>query len=477
MNLITNTDVIRSKCLNDFSFFTRYFFKELNEKKFAVNEHHDIIFNALNEVKNGNTKRLIINIAPRYSKTEIAVKNFIAWSLALNPKSRFIHLSYSDTLALDNSESIKDLIQSDKYQKLFPYVQIKKDSKAKDKWYTTDGGGVLARSASGQVTGFGAGQTDFDNEIKEFGGAIIIDDPIKPDDAESPTLREKVNYKFDSTIRNRVNSRDTPIIIIMQRLHQNDLCGYLQEIEPDEWSVISMPVIKEDGTALWEDKHTIEELRHMERVNEMVFQTQYMQNPIPREGLLFPKESLTRVDFANTDFKDSLGKLSYIDVADTGDDNHCVIIGHLHNEKIYIEDVLFTKLGTEQNVDLTAEILNHNEPRYVNIESNFGGHMYSQLLRPKIISITSLIPVRAKSNKHARITQMAGFIKMVCVFRSNYEHGSDYDKFMKNMFEYNKNGTAKHDDAPDCLEGLCTMANNFHPSYFKPTVAFASSSE
>ena len=477
MNSITNTDVIRSKCLNDFSFFTRYFFKELNGKKFAVNEHHDIIFNALNEVKKGNTKRLIINIAPRYSKTEIAVKNFIAWSLALNPKSRFIHLSYSDTLALDNSESIKDLIQSDKYQELFPYVQIKKDSKAKDKWYTTDGGGVLARSASGQVTGFGAGQTDFDNEIKEFGGAIIIDDPIKPDDAESPTLREKVNYKFDSTIRNRVNSRDTPIIIIMQRLHQNDLCGYLQEIEPDEWNVISMPVIKEDGTALWEDKHTIEELRHMEKVNEMVFQTQYMQNPIPREGLLFPKESLTRVDFSNIDFKDSIGKLSYIDVADTGEDNHCVVIGHLHNEKIYIQDVLFTKLGTEQNVDLTAEILNKTEPRYVNIESNFGGHMYSQLLRPKITGITSLIPVRAKSNKHARITQMSGFIKMVCVFKSNYEHGSDYDKFMKNMYEYNKNGTAKHDDAPDCLEGLCTMANNFHPSYFKPTVDFASSNE
>lgn len=477
MSLITSIDVKRSNCLNDFSFFTRYFFKELNGKKFSVNEHHNVIFDALIDVKNGNTKRLIINIAPRYSKTEIAVKNFIAWSLALNPKSRFIHLSYSDTLALDNSESIKDLIQSDKYQELFPWVKIKKDSKAKDKWYTTDGGGVLARSASGQVTGFGAGQTDFDNEIKEFGGAIIIDDPIKPDDAESPTLREKVNYKFDSTIRNRVNSRDTPIIIIMQRLHQNDLCGYLQDVEPDEWNVISMPVIKEDGTALWSDKHTIEELRHMEKVNEMVFQTQYMQNPIPREGILFPKDSLQRQDFKLIDFTGSIGRLSYIDVADTGDDNHCVIIGEIHNHKIYVIDVLFTKLGTEQNVDLTANIINKYSPRYVNVESNFGGHMYSQLLRPKLTSVTSIIPVRAKSNKHARITQMTGFIKLVCVFRSDYELGSDYDKFMKNIFEYNKNGTAKHDDAPDCLEGLATMANNFHLSYFKPTVALASSNE
>lgn len=477
MNLITNIDVLRSKCINDFSFFTRYFFKELNGKRFTVNEHHDIIFNTLEEVKNGNKKRLIINIAPRYSKTEIAVKNFIAWSLALNPKSRFIHLSYSDTLALDNSESIKDLIQSDKYQELFPYVQIKKDSKAKDKWYTTEGGGVLARSASGQVTGFGAGQTDFENEITTFGGAIIIDDPIKPDDAESATLREKVNYKFDSTIRNRVNSRDTPIIIIMQRLHQNDLCGYLIDIEPDDWHVVSMPVIKEDGTALWKEKHTIEELRHLERVNEMVFQTQYMQNPIPREGLLFPKDELIYQDFKAVDFSDSIGKLSYIDIADTGEDNHCVIVGILHNKKIFVDDVLFTKLGTDTNVDLTAEILNKNNPEYVKVESNFGGGMYGQLLQPKLKNTISLIPVRAKSNKHARITQLAGFMKMNCVFRSDIEKGSDYDKFMRNIYEYTKNGTAKHDDAPDCLEGLCKMALDFHVDYFDDIPSSDSASE
>lgn len=475
--MITEIELIRAKCLKDFSFFTRYFFKELNGKRFSVNSHHQVLFDECTLISKGQNNRTIFNVAPRYGKTEIVVKMFISWSIANNPKSRFIHLSYSDTLALDNSESIKDLIQSDIYQSLFPWVQIKKDSKAKDKWYTTDGGGVLARSASGQVTGFGAGQTDFENEITTFGGAIIIDDPIKPDDAESATLREKVNYKFDSTIRNRVNSRDTPIIIIMQRLHQNDLCGYLIDIEPDDWHVVSMPVIKEDGTALWKEKHTIEELRHLERVNEMVFQTQYMQNPIPREGLLFPKDELIYQDFKAVDFSDSIGKLSYIDIADTGEDNHCVIIGILHNRKIFVDDVLFTKLGTDTNVDLTAEILNKNNPEYVKVESNFGGGMYGQLLQPKLKNTISLIPVRAKSNKHARITQLAGFIKMNCVFRSDIEKGSDYDKFMRNIYEYTKNGTAKHDDAPDCLEGLCKMALDFHVDYFDDIPSSDSASE
>lgn len=138
---MTVDDVIRSKCLKQLSFFTRYFFKATNNKKFIVNKHHQEIFDELEDVASGGCTRLQLNIAPRYGKTEIAVKAFIAWSLAVNPKARFIHLSYSDQLALDNSEAIKDLIQSEEYQRLFPYVKIKVDSNAKNKWYTTEGGG------------------------------------------------------------------------------------------------------------------------------------------------------------------------------------------------------------------------------------------------------------------------------------------------------------------------------------------------
>src|SRR5690606_22064823 len=141
---------------------------------------------ALERVVKGDCKRLIINLPPRFGKTELAVKSFIAWGMALNPQSKFIHLSYSDSLALDNSEEVKDLIMSAEYQQMFHEVVIKKDSKAKNKWYTTEGGGVLARSSAGQVTGFGAGSVDSDEELEreltelekmlEFSGAIIIDD-------------------------------------------------------------------------------------------------------------------------------------------------------------------------------------------------------------------------------------------------------------------------------------------------------------
>lgn len=281
------TDIVRARIATDTLFATRYFFRQNEGRSFNVGDHHKRIAAALDRVFAGECRRLIINCPPRYSKTEMAVKAFIAKGLALNPASKYIHLSYSASLALDNSERTKDIVASDWYQELFPYVQIKPDSKAKQKWYTTAGGGVYATSSAGQVTGFGAGlvEEDFPNEdnAHKWGGAIIIDDPLKPEDAFSPVIRNKVNDRFENTIRSRVNSRNTPIIVIMQRLHRDDLAGYLQSLEPDEWEVLSLPALSVDSegheVALYPFKHTVEELHKIQAANRFVFETQYQQNP------------------------------------------------------------------------------------------------------------------------------------------------------------------------------------------------------
>lgn len=281
------TDIVRARIATDTLFATRYFFRQNEGRSFNVGDHHKRIAAALDRVFAGECRRLIINCPPRYSKTEMAVKAFIAKGLALNPASKYIHLSYSASLALDNSERTKDIVASDWYQELFPYVQIKPDSKAKQKWYTTAGGGVYATSSAGQVTGFGAGlvEEDFPNEdnTHKWGGAIIIDDPLKPEDAFSPVIRNKVNDRFENTIRSRVNSRNTPIIVIMQRLHRDDLAGYLQTLEPNEWEVLSLPALSVDSegheVALYPFKHTVEELHKIQAANRFVFETQYQQNP------------------------------------------------------------------------------------------------------------------------------------------------------------------------------------------------------
>lgn len=473
---IEEREIIASYCLNSFEFFVRYFFAKRFGNKFIMNEHHLEIIQTLDKVVKGELTRVIFNVAPRYGKTEIIVKNFISWCMALNPSSKFIHLSYSDQLALDNSEEVKDLITSDEFTSLFQNVHIKKDSRAKNKWYTTENGGILARSSSGQVTGFGAGKVDNEDEeekeflsdldrAREFAGAIIIDDPIKPSDASSDTIRDKINNKFESTIRSRVNSRKTPIIIVMQRLHEDDLCGYLQTLEPEEWTVISMPVIKENGMPLWEHKHTLKELNKIKKANEFVFQTQYMQNPMPEVGLLFPKGQLNKFDFNTFDIKQVEFVSAFIDTADTGEDFQSVPIAYNIGSRIYIYDVLFTQKGTDENIQMTADILNKYKPTWTRVESNMGGSMYTQLLRQKYKG--QLLPIRAKTNKQSRIKTLSGFIKEHCYFRHFYEEQSDYGKFMKQLTRYLISGENKHDDAADSLHGLCNMIRKFYPHLYR----------
>lgn len=473
---IKTLKVAKYKCQTDFLFFTRYFFKSQYNRKLVIGDHHKIICSALERVIKGECKRLIINIAPRYGKTEIAVKSFIAHGLALNPSSKYIHLSYSDSLALDNSEAIKDLVSSLEYQTLFPEVQIKKDSKAKEKWYTSQGGGVLARAAGGSVTGFGAGKVDEeDKELQDtitlldhkqqFGGAIIIDDPIKPEDADSDVQRGRVNSRFDSTIRNRVNSRNTPIIIIMQRLHPQDLCGYLTDVDPDEWEVISLPCINPEnqyglpvGEALWPFRHTLDELNKMKHDNDIVFERQYMQNPKPKEGLLFPLEDLQFYNPKEVNLSDPDFVFIAVDPAGGGSDDLSAPCAILKDGKIFIDEVIFTKLNTDFTEPAVIQMFKDKKANAGQIEGNFNWSIFANRVRMMVSEQLEDCEIRvhkATTNKHVRILAQSAFIKNKMYFRADYNKIPQYNRFMQNLTSYLRihEGVlaSKHDDAPDSL--------------------------
>jgi len=291
--LLSNKDIVtKVLCENDFLFFVRYLYKENHNRNFTINSHHIAIAEKLTKVYNGDCNRLIINIPPRYGKTELAVKMFIAWTMALNPQSKFIHLSYSNELALDNSSQTKEYIESDAYQK-FWQNELKPDSKSKSKWFNLQGGGVYATSAGGAITGFGAGVPN----SKQFSGAIIIDDPIKPTDAESERLRTTINERYNNTIRSRVNDRNTPIILIMQRVHEEDLSGFLLSGgSGEDWEHLNLPALDENNSPLWEDKHTFLELEQIRQANRYNFAGQYMQQPAPAEGGEWRKEWFQIID-------------------------------------------------------------------------------------------------------------------------------------------------------------------------------------
>jgi predicted phage terminase large subunit-like protein len=272
--------IIKVKAENDLLFFAKYMFREYHMKAWLTPTHIEKIAKALEKVYNLETKRLIINIPPRYGKTELVVKIFIAWCLAKNNRSKFIHLSYSDSLALDNSSQTKEFIQSDAFQSLWE-MDLKRDAQGKQKWYNELGGGVYATSTGGAITGFGAGGIEEDI----FAGAIIIDDPIKPTDAISDVKRSTINERYNNTIRSRVNNRNVPIILIMQRLHEEDMSGFLLDGgSGEEWEHLCLPALDENNKALWKEKHTFKELEQIRQADRYNFSGQYMQTPSPDEG-------------------------------------------------------------------------------------------------------------------------------------------------------------------------------------------------
>ncbi len=473
METYRDIDITKTWVMQGTLHFTRYFFKKLYKRKFIVGDHHRAIAAALDRVLKGEINRLIINVAPRYGKTELAIKNFIAEGFAINPAARFIHLSYSDDLARDNSRGVQQIMRSEEYRLLFPQAQP--TSVSTRKWETRAGGGMYAISSAGQVTGFGAGIVDKEDdeelaaEVQEledfaaletegFGGAIVIDDPIKPDDARSEQIREKINQKFETTIRNRTNSRKTPIIIIMQRLDDNDLCGYLERLEPDVWTVIKLPVIQQDPEtgeekALWPFKHTLEELHELREKNAFVFDTQYMQNPRPLEGLMYERGFRTYSEVPATKYRKVK---NYTDTADTGTDYLCSITYVETDIGNYILDVYYTDKPMEVTESETARRITNHGVQEAIIESNNGGRSFAR----KVEELCRTVFVNRKTafrwffqdkNKNERIFHNSNEVQNLTFFPEGWEHL--WPKFYEAITHFSKIGKNAHDDAPDALTG------------------------
>lgn len=311
--------VVKARAEREHLYFTRTFFRGRQNQNFIVNWHHMLIADVVQDVIDGKEEIVIINVSPGSSKTEMVVVNLIARGLALNPWARFLHLSYSDDLALLNSQTARDVITSDEYQRFWP-MEIADDSKAKKRWNVLHegkkAGGVYATSLGGQITGFRAGH------MREgFQGAIIIDDPIKPEDSFSETKLQAANRKLLGTVESRKANPHTPIILIMQRINEKDPSDFvwsgalgkkvrlvvIPAIIDDEYVASLEPKYRKRITkdaegrfSYWPYKEPIAKLLDMEagrgldqagsRMSRHVFASQYNQNPVAIGGNIIKGE-------------------------------------------------------------------------------------------------------------------------------------------------------------------------------------------
>lgn len=343
--------------------FTKYFFSQRGEV-FIPAAHHEKLEEALLKVESGEVQNLLINIFPRSGKTQIAVIDWIARCIAKNPRARFIHLSYSDSLALDNSAKCKELIHSAEFQELWK-VKIKDDADSKQKWYTTQGGGLYATAAGGPVTGFGAGILEQPDDHL-FYGAIVIDDPLKVDDAFRDVERNKVNERLNTTIKSRRNSRRTPIVIIMQRLHEDDMSGFVKSGGMgEEFHEVILPALDENGESIWPYKHTTEELLAMKKADHSTFMAQYMQDPTPDEGTFFRAEWFEKTRFRMGEEPTRLVKYGAGDYAvtpDDGDWSELAIAGFDVKEDVWMLDWWSGQVTLDKSIDAMLGMAIDHDP-------------------------------------------------------------------------------------------------------------------
>src|SRR5580704_2313121 len=217
------------------SFIERSFYELNSQTVFSASPQIEVLASKLEACRQGKIKRLIVNLPPRSLKSHAVSVAFPAYLLGRDPASQIICASYGQELADKHARDCRTLMGSRFYQRLFPRSRLSTEKQSVSEFMTTSQGFRLSTSIGGVLTGRGA---DF----------IILDDPLKPDDALSETRRTSVNQWYENTLLSRLNSKENGVIVVvMQRLHQDDLVGHVMGQE--DWEVLSFPAIAEEDEA------------------------------------------------------------------------------------------------------------------------------------------------------------------------------------------------------------------------------------
>ena len=408
-----NNEIINSLLRTDFkSFVIKVFGEVVPGSKYLNNWHIDVICDAIMDMYEGGNNRLIINMPPRYMKSLICSIALPAWILGHNPKAQILCVSYNDELADKFAMNCRDVMQSDWYRELFPMTRLHQSRQSVNDFATTRGGGRMATSIGGTLTGRGA---DW----------IIIDDPQKSVDASSESGRAKLNEWYGSTLYSRLNDKATgKIILVMQRLHQDDLSGHLLD-SGNQFKVIKLPVIATEDEN-WIVKNRISgktrvitrakgELLHPERedmdvvmgiknsMGEYAFVAQYQQDPCPPEGGIIKESWLKYYTMAQATEIDPIKYcrifLSWDTANKTGEQNAysacCVILMTRENNKYkyYLLDVIRGKWEM-------PELIKQVQRLYDTWKYDKGGQYLVRLLIEDMASGTQLIQMLSAQRDH-----------------------------------------------------------------------------
>ena len=470
--------VVRYVASQRFTTFARYI-----DPKLEMTNFHKVYYEVLDKFAHGQIRKLIVSVPPQHGKSQGSSRFLPAFLLGLNPDLKIVIGSYNADQAKSFNRDVQRIVNSEAYKAVFPDTFFNNGKMKMENVYQCNSevsepvghsGFVRAVGRSGALTGKSVDICILDDVYKDF------------NEANSALIREQAWKWYTTVVRTRLHN-DSQELIVFTRWHEEDLIGKLEksgekiillesmsqlnDIPFGAWVQVNFPALKmgapteldprEEGEALWEEKHSRRKLLASKALDPIQFECLYQGNPSSAEGRLYG-EFKTYVDPA--DYGTLVRKGCMVDVADKGTDDLVSICYEIrrspntfYNEHtkrfepllfLCITDVVMTDEGTEVTYVSVPRQINTQGTQFVWVESNNGGEQFANAIRKKVRAQVKSFFNHA--NKETRIITNASTVMQTVVMPNDW--ATRYPKFYEKMTKFLRTFSANaHDDAPDCV--------------------------
>lgn len=486
-SLIKKELALRALAKKSLKYFVLLKWQRYENKPFLDNWHYDYLCTILEATlpfkENPHIlTRLMINMPPSYGKTELIARCFIAWALGHYPQRKFFYISYSDDLCRKINNQVRDLLKSPFYASIFGANPTFLQDNANE-FVLKEGGGLFVTTLKSALTGFHAHQ-------------ILIDDPIKVSAMNSKSERNLVNQNFKESVMSRLHDNQSNITILMQRLGDEDLCGFLLDEKHFEseiisaWKQVSLKAINEkeevytfrDFTytrkakeALFDKRHTLSELEFLKnQMGNDEFSTQYQQEPLVSEAGYFEKDFFKTIP----PYECSTQNLYiFVDNAislNSSADNRAIVLLGVESYKealrYVMRDCVYGIWSEEQTIEALIGVMFENPSAKVYIESDGGGLTLERLLLNEIVKVNAK---HKEQGKNLIINQIKCYtpsrkipkVEKIKAIRAYYNTGylvflhnaRGLSQIKKELFSFNPSKPFRKDD---CIDALASAINH-----------------
>ena len=438
----------------------------------SITPFHSTYYEILTLFAHEKIRNLIITVPPQHGKSEGSTRLLPAYIHGLRPNTRIAVNSYSSPFAMKFNRAVQRIIDEPIYHEIFPNTNLNGTRVVSLNNYLKNATEYEIVGHKGSLLAVGRGGAITGNPVD-----VMIMDDLYKDQAEgnSPLVRESVIQHYEGTVVKRLNN-DSQQLIVFTRWHPEDLIGYIEANDTvvncktwedihnldygdyKLWAKINFEALKEtdkteldpreEGEALWPQKHSVEKLMAEKERNLEVFNCMNQGNPTSQVGLLYG-------EFSTYDYLPSniIRKGNYTDTADMGEDYLCSVCYEADsNGMIYLIDVVYTQESMETTEGMVARMLSDNNTRQAQIESNAGGRAFARNVQDIIGGACEIEWFHQGQNKESRILTNApqvNRIKMPSDWKHRWPLFYEHLRTFKKTFRANKN-----DDAPDCLTGI-----------------------